>query len=44
MRKSFVTAQIQPDAAEETDRIGDPVATALEHFDLVIQSFDLTAV
>jgi hypothetical protein len=25
MRKSFVTAQIQPDAAEEADRIGDPI-------------------
>jgi hypothetical protein len=32
MRKSFVAAQIQPDAAEEAGRIGDHVATALEHF------------
>lgn len=40
MRKSFLAAQIQPDAAEETDRIGGPVATALERFDLVVQSFD----
>jgi len=43
MRKSLVAAQIQPDAAEETDRIGDPVAAALEHFDLVVQSFNPTA-
>ena len=44
MRKSLVAAQVQPDAAEEIDRIGNPVATALEHFDLVVQSFDPTAV
>ena len=44
MRKSLVAAQIQPDAAEETDWISDPVAAALEHFDLVVQSFDPTAV
>jgi transposase InsO family protein len=30
MRKSFVAAQIQPDAAGEAGRIGDPVATAPE--------------
>ena len=44
VRKSFVAAQIQPDAAEKADRIGDPIATALEHFDLVVQSFDPAAV
>jgi len=44
MRKSFVAAQIQPGAAEEADRIGDPIATALEHFDLVVQTFDPSAV
>ena len=40
MRKSFVAAQIQPDAAEEADWIGDPITTALERLDLVVQSFD----
>lgn len=44
MRKSFVAAQIQPDAAEEADRIDDPTATALERFDLVVQSFTPAAV
>ena len=43
MRENFAAAQIQPDAAEEADRIGDPVARALERFDLVVQSFDPAA-
>jgi hypothetical protein len=36
--KSFIAAEIQPDAAGETDRIGDPVVMALERLDLVVHS------
>jgi len=35
--------QIKPDATKEISRIAQPVAPALEHFDLVVEALDPSA-
>ena len=41
--EGLITVKIQPDAAKQIGEIGDSIGPALEHLDLVIQSFNPAA-
>ena len=43
MSKGLIPFHIQPQATEESGWIADPIATALENFDLIVEAFDPAA-